>query len=96
MAMSVQPLNGPAGLATVSTLWMRTGRSARYPVSEGVPGTPRVSSSSPSGVNFLTEWSPLSTQYTAPSGPILMLCALVKIPAPQARTNFPAEVYTST
>ena len=59
-------------------------------------GTPRVSSSSPSGVNFLTEWSPLSTQYTAPSGPILMLCALVKIPAPHARTNFPAEVYTST
>jgi len=33
MAMSVQPLNGPADLVTVSTLWMRTGRSARYPVS---------------------------------------------------------------
>ena len=70
MATSVHPLNGPAGRATVSTLWMRTGRSVRYPVCEGVPGTPRVSSSSPSGLNFRTEWSPLSTQYTAPSGPI--------------------------
>ncbi len=65
-------------------------------MSLGVPGTPRVSSSSPSGVNLRTEWSPLSTQYTAPSGPIVMLCALVKLPAPQDRTNSPAVVYTST
>ena len=47
-----------------------------YPVSDGTPLVPRVSNSSPSGVNFLTVWLPSSTHQTAPSGPIVMPCAL--------------------
>ena len=65
-------------------------------MSDGCPGRPSVSSGFPSGVNFLTVWSPLSTVHTESSGPTVSPCGPVKLSPPQAVTNVPSGSYTST
>src|SRR5580693_4119135 len=96
IARLVQALNGSPGRTTVSTLWMTKGPPSARPVSEGCPGRPRVISSFPSGVNFRTEWSPLSTVHTESSGPTVSPCGLVKPSPPHAVMNVPSGSYTST
>jgi hypothetical protein len=92
----VQPLNGSPGRMTVSTLWTTNGPPVVRPVSDGWPGRPSVSSGFPSGENFLTVWSPLSTVHTESSGPTVSPCGLVNSAPPQAVMNVPSGSYTST
>src|SRR5215468_10451618 len=96
IARLVQPLNGSPGRSTVSTLWTTNGPPGLRPVSDGWPGRPSVSSSFPSGENFRTVWSPLSTVHTESSGPTVRPCGLVKSAPPQAVMNVPSGSYTST
>src|SRR5215472_1529844 len=96
IARLVQPLNGSPGRSTVSTLWTMNGPPGLRPVSDGWPGRPSVSSSFPSGENFRTVWSPLSTVHTESSGPTVRPCGLVKSAPPQAVMNVPSGSYTST
>src|SRR5215510_1687152 len=96
IARLVQPLNGSPGRSTVSTLWTTNGPPDLRPVSDGWPGRPSVSSSFPSGENFRTVWSPLSTVHTESSGPTVSPCGLVNSAPPQAVTNVPSGSYTST
>src|SRR5215469_2004111 len=96
IARLVQPLNGSPGRSTVSTLWTTNGPPVLRPVSDGWPGRPSVSSSFPSGENFRTVWSPLSTVHTESSGPTVSPCGLVNSAPPQAVMNVPSGSYTST
>ena len=96
IARLVQALNGSPGRTTLSTLWMTNGPPAARPVSDGWPGRPSVSSGLPSGVNFRTVWSPLSTVHTELSGPMVSPCGLVKRSPPHAVMNVPSGSYTST
>src|SRR5215472_12860719 len=96
IARLVQPLNGSPGRSTVSTLWTTNGPPGLRPVSDGWPGRPSVSSSFPSGENFRTVWSPLSTVHTESSAAMVSPCGLVKLSPPQAVMNVPSGSYTST
>src|SRR5262245_60377116 len=61
------------------------------PVSDGHPLLPRIPTSSPSGVNFLTVWSRSSVQYTTSSGPIVIPCGRAKRSFPHEPTNRPSR-----
>ena len=62
----------------------------------GFPGSPSVNSSSPSVVSFLTVQSPVSTQKTESSGPIVIPCGIVKMSSPHERMNLPSPSNTMT
>src|SRR5262249_35415276 len=96
IARLVQRLNGSPGRSTVSTLWTTNGPPDLRPVSDGWPGRPSVSSSFPSGENFRSVWSRLTTVHTESSGPTVSPCGLVNSAPPQAVTNVPSGSYTST